>query len=243
MPDGGTLTIATSLKASQVSIEVRDDGVGMTAEVRDRVFEPFFTTKDVGKGSGLGLSQVYGFVRQSEGHVEIDSTPGAGTTVRLLLPASAEPAPERQIAAVPPETVGGTERLLAVEDDPAVLALAVEMLGSLGYQVTTATNAAEAMRVLESEEPVDLLFSDIVMPGGASGVSLARQAQAIRPEMQILLTSGFVGDGAGLAEHEFPLIDKPYEAAVLAARIREMLDRPKRSRRRKRQAVGAAAAS
>ena len=243
MPDGGTLTIATNLKGSQVSIEVRDTGVGMTAEVRDRVFEPFFTTKDVGKGSGLGLSQVYGFVRQSEGHVEIDSTPGAGATVRLLLPASAEPAPERQVAAVPPETVGGTERLLAVEDDPAVLALAVEMLASLGYQVTTATNAAEAMRVLESEEPVDLLFSDIVMPGGASGVSLARQAQAIRPEMQILLTSGFVGDGAGLAEHEFPLIDKPYEAAALAARIREMLDRPKRSKRRKRQAVSAAAAS
>jgi PAS domain S-box-containing protein len=239
MPDGGTLTIATRTVGGQVAIEVRDTGVGMSPEVRDRVFEPFFTTKDVGKGSGLGLSQVYGFVRQSDGHVEIESAVGEGATVRLLLPASSEAAPERRTTQVPPETVGGTERLLVVEDDPAVLELTVEMLTSLGYQVTTATHAAEALTVLRGEEPIDLLFSDIVMPGGASGVSLAREAQTLRPEMQILLTSGFVGDGANLAEHEFPLIDKPYEAAALAARVREMLDQARRPRRRKRQAVAA----
>jgi PAS domain S-box-containing protein len=243
MPDGGVLTLATRPVGGQVSVEVRDTGVGMSAEVRERVFEPFFTTKDVGKGSGLGLSQVYGFVRQSEGHVEVESQLGAGTTVRLLLPASAQPAPERRAATVPPETVGGTERVLVVEDDAAVLMLTVDMLGSLGYQITTATNAAEALEVLKSEEPLDMLFSDIVMPGGASGVSLARQAQTLRPEMQILLTSGFIGDGAGLAEHEFPLIDKPYEAAALAARIRDMLDQPRRTKRRKRQAVAAEAAT
>jgi len=243
MPDGGVLTLATKLAGGQVSVEVRDTGVGMSADVRDRVFEPFFTTKDVGKGSGLGLSQVYGFVRQSEGHVEVESEVGVGTTVRLLLPASARPAPERRAATVPPETVGGTERVLVVEDDPAVLTLTVDMLGGLGYQITTATNAAEALEVLKGEEPIDLLFSDIVMPGGASGVSLARQAQTLRPEMQILLTSGFIGDGAGLAEHEFPLIDKPYEAPALAARIREMLDQPRRPKRRKRQAVAAATGS
>jgi CheY-like chemotaxis protein len=161
----------------------------------------------------------------------------------LLLPASAQPAPERRAPTVPPETVGGTERVLVVEDDAAVLMLTVDMLGSLGYQITTATNAAEALEVLKSEEPIDMLFSDIVMPGGASGVSLARQAQTLRPEMQILLTSGFIGDGAGLAEHEFPLIDKPYEAAALAARIRDLLDQPRRTRRRKRQAVAAEAAT
>ncbi|MGE5502093.1 MAG: response regulator [Ignavibacteriales bacterium] len=243
MPDGGQLTIGTRSAGGQVAVEVRDNGVGMSAEVRERVFEPFFTTKDVGKGSGLGLSQVYGFVRQSEGHVEVESTPGQGTTVRLLLPASSEAAPERRTSQIPPETVGGTERLLVVEDDAAVLELTVEMLKSLGYQVTTATHAAEALEVLRGDEPIDLLFSDIVMPGGASGVSLAREAQVLRPEMRILLTSGFVGDGASLAEHQFPLIDKPYEAAALAARIREMLDDARPRKRRRRQAVAAEAAT
>jgi PAS domain S-box-containing protein len=242
MPDGGVLTVATRPVGGQVAVEVRDNGVGMSAEVRERVFEPFFTTKDVGKGSGLGLSQVYGFVRQSEGHVEVESQEGAGSTVRLLLPASAEPAPERRAAVVSPETVGGAERLLVVEDDPAVLTLTVDMLGGLGYQIITATNAAEALKVLKSEEPIDLLFSDIVMPGGASGVTLARQAQTLRPEMRILLTSGFIGDGASLAEHEFPLIDKPYEAGALATRIRDIMDEPKRPKRRKRQAAVATGA-
>ena len=243
MPDGGTLTVVTSRRGEQVCIEVRDSGEGMSEEVRERVFEPFFTTKDVGKGSGLGLSQVYGFVRQSEGHVEIDSQVGTGTTVRLLLPASAEAAPERRTSAAAPDAVGGDERLLVVEDDPAVLALTQEMLTGLGYQVITATQAAEAMEVLQSEQPIDLLFSDIVMPGGASGVTLARQAQELRPDMHILLTSGFVGDRSTLAEHEYPLIDKPYESTALAVMIRSMLDEPKRPRRRsaKRQTVRAGA--
>jgi signal transduction histidine kinase/response regulator RpfG family c-di-GMP phosphodiesterase len=240
MADGGTLTVATRRQGEQVCIEVRDSGAGMTNEVRERVFEPFFTTKDVGKGSGLGLSQVYGFVRQSEGHVEIDSKVGGGTSVRLLLPASEEAAPERRSTPVSPDAVGGNERLLVVEDDPAVLSLTEDMLKGLGYQVTTATHAAEALDVLHSDQPVDLLFSDIVMPGGASGVTLARQAQDLRPDMHILLTSGFVGDGSTLAEHEYPLIDKPYESTALAVTIRSMLDQPKRPRRRsaKRRTAG-----
>jgi PAS domain S-box-containing protein len=241
MADGGTLTVSTKRKGDQVCIEVRDTGAGMSEDVRERVFEPFFTTKDVGKGSGLGLSQVYGFVRQSEGHVEVDSQIGVGTTIRLLLPASAEAAPKRRNAPVTPDAIGGAERLLVVEDDAAVLALTEEMLTGLGYQVTTATHAAEAMDILAGDQPIDLLFSDIVMPGGASGVTLARQAQEMRPDMQILLTSGFVGEGASLAEHEFPLIDKPYESSALATTIRGMLDQPKPApaKNRKRQAARA----
>ena len=234
MPDGGELKIVTRRKGDNVLIEVRDTGVGMTDEVRDRVFEPFFTTKDVGKGSGLGLSQVYGFVRQSDGQVEIESKPGKGATVRLTLPASAEK-PKQRAASSQAETVGGSEKILVVEDDAAVLTLTSDMLAGLGYQVVTATDAGQALKVLKGDEPVDLLFTDVVMPGGMSGVSLAREAQALRPDMHILLTSGFVGDGAKLAEHEYPLIDKPYEAAALAAQIRSLLDRPGPVKRRKRQ--------
>src|SRR5262249_52603687 len=149
-------------------IEVRDDGEGMPREVMERGFEPFFTTKEVGKGSGLGLSQVYGFVRQSGGCVAVDSEVGEGTGFRLYLPPS-EATPQLEA----PE---GSERLLVVEDDPAVLALGVEMLTGLGYEVLTAPDAPTALEVLERDEPIDLLFSDVVMPGGASGVQLARAA-------------------------------------------------------------------
>jgi signal transduction histidine kinase/DNA-binding response OmpR family regulator len=233
MPDGGKLKVVTRRKREQVVIEFRDNGAGMTDEVRERVFEPFFTTKDVGKGSGLGLSQVYGFVRQSNGQVDVESKLGAGTTVRLTLPASTQAAPKRRPAPAAPEAVGGTERLLVVEDDPAVLALTYDMLTGLGYQVSTATDATKALEVLKGDQPIDLLFSDIVMPGGLSGVSLARQSRTLRPDMHILLTSGFVGDNARLAEHEYPLIDKPYEASALASTIRAILDRPKPAKRRK----------
>ncbi|HEX6867121.1 MAG TPA: ATP-binding protein, partial [Caulobacteraceae bacterium] len=235
MPDGGALKITTRRKGDNVVIDVRDTGTGMTEEVRERVFEPFFTTKDVGKGSGLGLSQVYGFVRQSEGQVEIESKPGKGAVVRLTLPASGEK-PKQRAVSTQTETVGGSEKILVVEDDPAVLTLTSDMLSGLGYQVVTATDAGQALKVLKGDEPIDLLFSDVVMPGGMSGVSLAREAQTLRPEMRILLTSGFVGDGAKLAEHEYPLIDKPYEAAALAAQIRSLLDRPGPAKRGKRQA-------
>ncbi|HYG26844.1 MAG TPA: response regulator [Caulobacteraceae bacterium] len=246
MPDGGPLIIVTKRHGAQIAVEVRDSGVGMSDEVRERVFEPFFTTKDVGKGSGLGLSQVYGFVRQSDGHVEVDSALGSGTTVRLLLPASAENARKPRETVVPsPDAVGGSERLLVVEDDPAVLTLTRDLLRGLGYQVTTATTAAEALAILKKGEPVDLLFSDIVMPGGTSGVNLARQAQELRPGMRVLLTSGFVGDGTGLAEHEYPLLDKPYEGTTLAATIRNMLDQPLKApetgKPHKRQTAAAAA--
>jgi len=238
MPEGGSLRVATRREAGRpklgyVVIEVRDTGVGMTEEVRTRVFEPFFTTKDVGKGSGLGLSQVYGFVSQSDGEVRLESAPGEGTAFHLLLPASENKAeaPRREVRAA--KVVGGAEKILLVEDDATVLALTLDVLTGLGYRVTTATNASEALAALHADPDVDLLFTDVVMPGGVSGLSLARTARELRPTLRVLLTSGFVGEHRAIDGREFPLLDKPYEAAVLAATLRKLLDRPERRPRRR----------
>ncbi len=244
MPDGGRLLIATSREAGEgrrIEILVRDGGFGMSDEVRARVFEPFFTTKEVGKGSGLGLSQVYGFVRQSHGEVRLESAPGAGTTFRLLLPASEEPVQPVRADAPVQQVQGGSETILLVEDDPTVLTLTLDMLVSLGYSVVTATNATEALAVLHTGAEFDLLFTDVVMPGGVSGVSLARTARELRPDLRVLLTSGFVGEGAVIESAEFPLLDKPYDSVLLAAKLRRLLDRPARRRRRSAAAQGAAA--
>jgi signal transduction histidine kinase/CheY-like chemotaxis protein len=240
MPGGGVLTITTARRAGtggdRVVIDIRDSGVGMSPEVRERVFEPFFTTKEVGKGSGLGLSQVYGFVRQSDGEVQVESAPGHGTTFSLRLPASSAPAEVVRAEAPPPEVRGGSECVLLVEDDPTVLALTLDMLTGLGYSALTATHAAEALNIIRSEAQIDLLFTDVVMPGGISGVELARAAREIRPGLPVLLTSGFMGEGAVLETAEFPLLDKPYETATMAAKLRKVLDKP--ARRKRRGAVG-----
>ena len=222
MQEGGVLSIQTERDGEHVVIQVRDTGHGMSPEVRERVFEPFFTTKEVGKGSGLGLSQVYGFVRQSEGEVDLESAPGKGTSFRLRLP-STDQAVEVIAQAKPSVIEGGSERILLVEDDPTVLTLTLDMLTGLGYQVTTATNAAEALEVINSDAEIDVLFTDVVMPGGVSGVSLARTSRELRPDLRVLLTSGFVGEGAVLETAEFPLLDKPYETALLAAKLRKLL--------------------
>ena len=238
MPEGGRLSIATRREAGPtelgyVVVEVRDTGVGMTDEVRDRVFEPFFTTKEVGKGSGLGLSQVYGFVRQSEGEVRLKSAPGEGTAFQLLLPASDGHAEAPRREAQPSSIVGGAERILLVEDDATVLALTLDVLTGLGYQVTTAVNAADAMEKLHADPEIDLLFTDVVMPGGVSGLSLARTAREMRPNLRVLLTSGFIGEDRAIEGREFPLLNKPYEAAVLASTLRKLLDRPERRTRKR----------
>ena len=244
MPDGGVLSVRTSREAHgdrRVEIAVSDTGVGMSPEVRERVFEPFFTTKEVGKGSGLGLSQVYGFVRQSNGEVRLESAPGRGTVFHLMLPASDGAVEELRPDGPAQPVQGGSENVLLVEDDPTVLALTLDMLKGLGYQVTTATNAAEALAVLHSGAECDLLFTDVVMPGGISGVSLARTARELRPDLRVLLTSGFVGEGAVIENAEFPLLDKPYDSVLLAAKLRKLLDKPARRRRRTAAAQGAAA--
>jgi signal transduction histidine kinase/DNA-binding response OmpR family regulator len=227
MPDGGVLAIRAERDETDgdwVAISVADTGVGMSPEVRERVFEPFFTTKEVGKGSGLGLSQVYGFVRQSDGEVRLESVPGEGSTFSLRLPRIDGAAAEARAPADPGVVVGGSEKILLVEDDPTVLGLTLDLLTGLGYDVTTATNAAEALAVLQSGAEIDLLFTDVVMPGGVSGVSLARTARELNPDLAVLLTSGFVGEGAVIDEVEFPLLDKPYETPAMAAKVRKLLD-------------------
>jgi PAS domain S-box-containing protein len=244
MEGGGTLTISASalaaadpsgLPAGAICLAVEDTGTGMSPEVRARVFEPFFTTKDVGRGSGLGLSQVYGFVQQSEGHVRISSEADVGTRFEILLPVSTEPIEAPASKPTCEEMAGGSERILVAEDDPAVLRLTVDLLEGLGYQVVSATTADEALAVLRQDPKIALLFSDVVMPGGTSGIALAAAAQRERKALRILLTSGFIGHKELLDGADHAILDKPYEASVLAAKLRDLLDAPRQALPARRQ--------
>ena len=204
-------------------IEVEDVGCGMSEEVARHVFEPFFTTMEVGKGSGLGLAQVYGFMQQSGGEVRVQSREGQGTLFQLFLPLTDRPTP----SAVPVDgaskaVVGGSEKLLVVEDDEQVRALTVEMLQGLGYSVVVAPNAKAALALLKSKKAFGALMTDVVMPGGMSGIQLAKNARKLRPDLPILLTSGYAG-GQGAADDEFAFLSKPYELGVLAARLRDLI--------------------
>jgi signal transduction histidine kinase/CheY-like chemotaxis protein len=208
-----------------VVITVSDTGTGMTPAVLARAFDPFFTTKEVGKGSGLGLSQVYGFAKTAGGHVNIDSEPGVGTTVRLYLPQSADriisSEPEAETASLQPASGGGT--ILVVEDDQEVLAVTAESLRKLGYQVVTAANAMQALEILAADQPIDLLFSDVVMPGGVNGAQLAVRARHVRPDLKVLLTSGYPAAALSL-EHGLPddldIVGKPYQRDELAKKLK-----------------------
>jgi CheY-like chemotaxis protein len=237
MPNGGVLEIETDNivlanqatdhpAGSYVRLSVKDTGCGMPPDVRDRVFEPFFTTKETGKGTGLGLSMVYGFVRQCGGHVTVDSAIGAGTTVALYLPKATEkPLVEVTAAQIEP-ILGGSERILIVDDNEDILEVTSSMLTAIGYQVARASNGTEAIQILEdSGAAFDLLFSDIVMPTGMSGVELAREAKRRNRSIKILLTSGYAG--GMLEQHqgvdEFPIIDKPFRLPALARRLRSIL--------------------
>jgi signal transduction histidine kinase len=237
MPNGGVLKIETRnvildegavagcLPGSYVKVSVTDTGCGMPPEVRDRVFEPFFTTKEVGKGTGLGLSMVYGFVRQSGGYVAVESAPGAGTTVALYLPKATQK-PDAEVEAIQPQAItGGSERILVVEDNEDILEVTSARLTELGYRVVCARNGAEAIQMFESGQEFELLFSDVVMPNGMSGVELAREARRLNKGIKVLLTSGYAGDvlERHQAVDEFPIIDKPYRLADLAQRLRSIL--------------------
>ena len=245
MPGGGYLTISTALAEldadyladhpevradTYVVIAVTDNGQGMSPEVRDRAFEPFFTTKEVGKGSGLGLSMVYGFVKQSNGHVSIYSEIGLGTTIRLYLPM--DPA-ARAVANTTPTVAQmpeqGRERVLIVEDDPHVRTYAISCLQSLGYRVTPAENGREAEGLLAQGLAVDLVFSDVVMPGGMSGWDLAQRARELSPGVKVLLTSGHPLETLPTLSRAVAaetILNKPYRKAELARRIRAVLDAP-----------------
>ncbi len=208
-----------------ICVTVKDSGEGMSDEVRDRVFEPFFTTKAVGKGTGLGLSQVYGFARQSGGDVRIKSSPGKGTEVRLYLPALAE-GDVMQVAVAEetaPASVTG-RRVLLVEDDQAVSAVAMDLLMSFGLEVVAVENADQALTALEASR-FDLMLTDIVMPGGMTGIDLARQTARRWPDMHIVLTSGYAGDDVeeAMKDAPWPLLPKPYAAEALQRRLGEIL--------------------
>jgi signal transduction histidine kinase len=209
-----------------VRLSVTDTGCGMGPETLDRAFEPFFTTKEVGKGTGLGLSMVYGFVRQSDGYVTIESAAGIGTTICLYLPKSAQ-APAVEADAVPTRDapVASGQQALVVEDDDEVMTVTVAMLTKLGYDVLCARNGTDGLEILKSGTKLDLLLSDVVMPGGINGIELAREARRLREGIKILLASGNAADV--LARHgaagEFPVIGKPFRRAELAEFLR-MLD-------------------
>jgi len=241
MPRGGTLTITAGnltideemaplypdlTPGDYVMVAVADTGSGMPPEVAARAFEPFYTTKDTGKGTGLGLSMVYGFLRQTGGTAKIYSEIGHGTTVHLYLPRTDSAADKSPTAEVVQAAPGGHERVLVVEDNPDMREVACTMLAGLGYRVTAAGDAAQALELIASEAPFDLLFSDVVMPG-MSGIELAETVRRSHPGMKVLLTSGFaspvaVRDQAKTAGIE--LLAKPYRRIALAARVREALD-------------------
>jgi len=238
-PAGGRITLATRdavlpqdaappdpemAPGRYVLVSVSDTGTGMTPEVRAQAFNPFFTTKEVGKGSGLGLSQIYGFTKQSGGHVTIESTPGHGTTVRLYMPcadASAERSAASAAGRSAPAPPAGT--VLVVEDDEAVRETAKSALAALGYRTLTAADAAGALAILRRGEPIDLLFTDIVMPGAINGVDLAREARQLRGGLKVLLTSGYAAVAENRAEEGFAVLSKPYRQNELAERIAGML--------------------
>jgi len=242
MAGGGAITISTANTllderyceqhpevhpGDYVMIAVTDNGHGMSRDVLERVFEPFFTTKEVGKGSGLGLSMVYGFVKQSNGHVAIYSEPDLGTTVRIYLPASTVATakaprltPEIEVDAA------GKETVLVAEDDPFVRAYAVTCLESFGYRVIEAVDGRDALNKISSGITADLLFTDVVMPGGINGWELAEAARGVHPKLKVLLTSGYALEA--LAERgRLPagavVLNKPYRKAELARRVREAL--------------------
>jgi PAS domain S-box-containing protein len=208
-------------------VTVSDTGVGMDRDTLARAFEPFFTTKEVGKGSGLGLSMVYGFVKQSRGHVRIQSEPGRGTTVRIYLPRAADGAAlasqEVRDGALP----RGSEKILLVEDDALVRAMVTTQIGNLGYRVVSAAGASEALGVLNAERGFDLLFTDVVMPGGLNGRQLADEARKICPGLRVIFTSGYADNAVvhdGRVDHGVHLLNKPYRRSELAIKIRAALE-------------------
>jgi CheY-like chemotaxis protein len=199
----------------------------MAPEIRDRIFEPFFTTKEVGKGTGLGLSMVYGFVRQSNGYVTVESAPNAGTTIALYLPKALQVHHAEVEAGQSQRMRGGSERILLVDDDDDLLEVTSAMLTTFGYRVLCARNSTEAIRIIESGQEFDLLFSDVVMPNGLNGIELAREAKRRSGEIKVLLTSGYAEDvlDRHAAVEEFPIIQKPFSLSELAQSLRSVLQK------------------
>jgi CheY-like chemotaxis protein len=242
MPKGGMLTIETRLVAldshaagripnarpgDYVMLTVSDTGCGMSPEVLKHAMEPFFTTKELGKGTGLGLATVYGTARRSGGFVKIDSTVGEGTTVCLYFP-KAEPGPivSRARPSTKAAPLGNGELILAVEDNDKVREATVSRLESLGYAVLQAKTGPEAVTLLESGEPVALVFSDIVMPGGMTGYEVAEWVRSTKPDLKVLLTTGYSDVPLAVSEavRQINVLEKPYTREQLACTLRGALD-------------------
>ena len=239
MPDGGELVVETALetisgaRANQtemepgdyVAIHVRDTGTGIGPELMEKVFEPFFTTKPVGQGTGLGLSMVYGFVRQSGGGVRIESAPGKGTTVTLLLPVAQTDAAAPDASSGSAPVLGDGQTVLLVEDDESVRLLVSDLLAELGYQALEAAAPAEAIRLLESDQPIDLMITDVGLPT-MNGRQLAEIARRRRPELPVLFLTGYAEVAATRAEllgENMAMVGKPFALDALSEKIREML--------------------
>jgi PAS domain S-box-containing protein len=244
IPDGGRLIIETSeieIGAGDASryldvaagrylmLAVTDTGRGMSEDVRRRAFEPFFSTKGPGAGSGLGLSMIYGFVKQSGGHAELESELGRGTTARLYLPALERSGERTKVRATGPAAQRARgEIVLVVEDDPRVRRVSVRRLKELGYTVVEADSGPAALAVIDRNQSIDLIFTDIVMPGGMTGVELAREARTRRPDLKILFTSGYAEPSifkGGLPTENAGWLGKPFSTADLAAKLRDLLER------------------
>ena len=239
MPDGGKLTFESAnvvldetyaqanpdaVPGPYVMIAVSDTGTGIPAAIRDRVFEPFFTTKEIGKGTGLGLSMVYGYVKQSRGHIKIYSEEGHGTTIQLYLPRITDQ--PLSVVAEHRTIPGGRETILVVEDDDLVRNYVLVQLDSLGYSTLFASNAAEALAIVESGARFDLLFTDVILTGGLNGRQLADEVKKRRPGMKVLFTSGYTDNAIvhhGRLDADAILLAKPYHKADLARKIREAL--------------------
>lgn len=243
MPGGGKLAIETFNVTIQpphalgnsdfaagdyVVLEMDDTGTGMPSHVLDRIFEPFFTTKDVGQGSGLGLSMVYGFVKQSGGRVSVASEMGCGTSIKLYLPRVNVGFADELVVSVPDEIVRGSELVLVVEDNLAVRQHLVSQLHWLGYRTVQAENAIEALSMLKSQNHIDLLMTDVMMPGGMDGHALASMATLLLSDLKVLFTSGYNKIEmihSGRLGPEVDLLSKPYRRHKLAAKLRKVLDR------------------
>jgi len=241
MPKGGHFVIETSnqildaeyakrnpgvVPGEYVLLAVSDTGVGMSKLILERAFEPFFTTKPAGQGTGLGLSMVYGFVKRSRGHIAIYSEVGYGTTVRIYLPRSASAASRTAVVSNDEEPLPrGTETVLVVDDEADLRTLAVDYLADLGYRTVAAESAAHALEILDKTDGIDLLFTDVLMPGGMNGYDLAQRAMQRHPNLKILLTSGFTRHSTdpGLAGLSNGLLAKPFRKTELAHRVREVL--------------------
>jgi two-component system NtrC family sensor kinase len=249
MPDGGRLTIETSnsyldetyvtahggdiAHGQYVMIAVSDTGTGMSREIVDRAFEPFFTTKPTGMGTGLGLSMVYGFAKQSGGHIKIYSEIGEGTTIKLYFPRLSEqrdlPVWSGEDRAPQSRPKGGSETILLVEDDEEVKRFASETLRELGYKVHTAPEGATALKILENEPGIGLLFTDVILPNGMNGRQLADEARRRRHDLKVLYATGYTRNAIihhGRLDADVELLTKPFSADGLARKVRQILDAP-----------------